>query len=287
MPFFTNRVRVESMYNYLPWPSNMRTADHVLGMRIQEGAAGYGIYVMLLELLRDSETRALVFNPRNLAFAINEPDTSLVERVVKEYGLFIMAEDGTFTSPWLEEQMAEYDEKKRAAVEAGKKGAARRYGKKETDKASNDNNPIGTLCPPPSVPHGNITKYNDTNEIKPTKSKLLGLQWMDMTGKDLFDLARTDTSKVDEITRQWAEGKQKELDEQRGRNKHNLGAILDVCDKWHLGGGMFAWLLKYTNYAQIGSVQIRNVLEMDARMKKENFTPKYPAEYFLVKLIEQ
>lgn len=287
MPLITNRVRVESMYNYLPWPSNMRTADHVLGMRIQEGAAGYGIYVMLLELLRDSESRSLVFNPRNLAFAINEPDTNIVERVIKDYGLFVMEKDGTFTSTWLEEQMAEYDAKKAAAVAAGKKGAAKRYGKPDIDAGENDSNSIGTLCPPPSVPHSNITKYNDTNEIKPTKSKLLGLQWMDMSGKDLFDLARTDTNHVDDITRQWAEGKQKELDEQRGRNKHNLGAIMDVCDHWHLGGGMFAWLLKYTNYAQVGSHQIRSVLEMDARMKKEGFTPKYPAEYFLIKLIEQ
>ena len=70
------------MYNYLPWPSNMRTADQVLSMRIQEGSAGYGVYVMLLELLRDAENRRLVFNPRHLAFAMNEPDVELGQRVV-------------------------------------------------------------------------------------------------------------------------------------------------------------------------------------------------------------
>lgn len=275
------------MYNYLPWPSNMRTADHVLAMRIQEGAAGYGVYVMLLELLRDSENRSLVFTPRNLAFAINEPDVELVSRVIQEYGLFTMGNDGTFTSPWLEQQMQEYDQKKAAAVAAGKKGAARRYGKDVGQKTTTDSDPIGTPCPPPSVPHSNITQYNEHNEIKSTKSKLLGMRWGDMTGQDLFDLARTDTNYVDDITRQWAEGKQKELDEHRGQRTHNLSAIMDVCDDWHLGGGMFAWLLRYTNYAQVGSHQIRKVLEMDARMKKEKFTPKYPAEYFLVKLIEQ
>lgn len=274
------------MYNYLPWPSNMRTADHVLAMRIQEGAAGYGVYVMLLELLRDSESRSLVFNPRNLAFAINEPDIELVSRVIQEYDLFKVADDGTFTSPWLEQQMAEYDEKKRAAVEAGKKGAARRYGKDVGQKTTTDSDPIGTPCPPLLGTHSNITEYKNINEIKPTKSKLLGMRWGDMTGQDLFELARTDSDRVDDITRQWAEGKQKELDAQRGQYTHNLNAILDVCDTWHLGGGMFAWLLRYTNYAQVGSHQIRKVLEMEARMKKEKFTPKYPAEYFLVKLIE-
>lgn len=265
----------------------MRTADHVLAMRIQEGAAGYGIYVMLLELLRDSESRSLVFNPRNLAFAINEPDTGLVERVVQNYGLFVLAEDGTFTSPWLEQQMAEYDEKKRAAVEAGKKGAARRYGKDVGQKTTTDSDPIGTLCPPPSAPYSNITNIIEPNKLNTTKSKLLGMSWAEMTGEDLVNLARTDGDRVDDITRQWAEGKQKEIDGQRGAGKHNLNAILEVCDDWHLGCGMFAWLLRFTNYAQVGSHQIRKVLEMDARMKKEKFTPKYPAEYFLVKLIEQ
>jgi len=274
------------MYNYLPWPSNMRTADHVLAMRIQEGAAGYGIYVMLLELLRDSESRSLVFNPRNLAFAINEPNIELVSRVIQEYDLFKVADDGTFTSPWLEAQMEEYDQKKAAAVAAGKKGAARRYGKDVGNKTTTDSDPIGTPCPPPSVPHGNITNIIEPNKLNITKSKLLGMSWAELTGEDLFNLARTDGDRVDDITRQWADGKQKEIDGQRGAGKHNLNAILEVCDDWHLGPGMFAWLLRYTNYAQVGSHQIRKVLEMDARMKKEKFTPKYPAEYFLVKLIE-
>ena len=149
----------------------MRTADHVLAMRIQEGAAGYGIYVMLLELLRDSETRSLVFNPRNLAFAINEPDIALVERVIQEYGLFEIAPDGAFRSPWLQQQLEEYDAKKEAAREAGKRGAAARYGKKYPVPDNDDSNPIGTLCPPPSVPHSNITQYNDTNEIWSPEAK--------------------------------------------------------------------------------------------------------------------
>jgi len=274
------------MYNYLPWPSNMRTADHVLAMRIQEGAAGYGIYVMLLELLRDSESRSLVFTPRNLAFAINEPDVELVTRVVQDYGLFTLGKDGTFTSPWLEQQMEEYDQKKAAAVAAGKKGAARRYGKDVGQKTTTDSDPIGTPYPPPSVPHSNITNIIEPNKLNITKSKLLGMSWAELTGEDLVNLARTDGDRVDDITRQWADGKQKEIDEQRGAGKHNLNAILEVCDDWHLGCGMFAWLLRYTNYAKVGSPQIRKVLEMDARMKKEKFTPKYPAEYFLVKLIE-
>lgn len=274
------------MYNYLPWPSNMRTADHVLAMRIQEGAAGYGIYVMLLELLRDSETRSLVMNPKNLAFAINEQDVALVERVITQYGLFEVAPDGAFRSPWLQQQLEEYDAKKEAAREAGRRGAARRYGKEQSPTDTSDRVPIGTPCPPPSVPYSNITQYNKQNEIKPTKSKLANLEFEGYTGDDLFSLARTIQPPIDDITRRWAEGKQKELDAQRGRNKHNLDAIIEVCDHYKLGESMFTFLLKFTNLGQVGHAGLVKLLAIYTANKKEKFVPKYPAEYLLVKLLE-
>ena len=123
----------------------MRTADHVLAMRIQEGSAGYGVYIMLLELLRDAESRSLVFNPANLAFAINEPDIELVRRVCTEYGLFDLSDDNRLSSPWLEAQMAAYDDAKQAAREAGRRGAAKRYGKQVPAEGANDGVPIETL----------------------------------------------------------------------------------------------------------------------------------------------
>lgn len=265
----------------------MRTADHVLAMRIQEGAAGYGIYVMLLELLRDSETRSLVMNPKNLAFAINEPDVALVERVIKDYGLFEIAPDGAFRSPWLQQQLEEYDAKKQAAREAGRRGAARRYGKEPSTAEGDNRVPIGTPCPPPSVPYSNITNNINENKIKPTKSKLANLEFEGYTGDDLFSLARTIQPPLDEVTRRWAEGKQKELDAQRGRDKHNLEAILEVCDHYKLGDGMFTFLLKYTNLGQVGHPGLVKLIAIYNGNKKDGFTPKYPAEYLLTKLLEQ
>lgn len=74
----------------------MRTEDNVLEMRMTEGSAGYGVYVMLLELLRDSEERRLKFNPYKLAFAINETDKELVERVISNYNLLLKHRKATF-----------------------------------------------------------------------------------------------------------------------------------------------------------------------------------------------
>ena len=264
----------------------MRTADHVLAMRIQEGSAGYGVYVMLLELLRDSETRSLVCNPKNLAFAINEPDTGLVERVIRDYALFEIAPDGAFRSPWLQQQLEEYDAKKEAAREAGRRGAARRYGKDITDAQGNDSNPIGTPSPTPSVPHSNITQYNKQNEIKPTKSKLLGMSWEDMSGQDLFNLARNSGTTIDKATREWLGDRQKELNAVRGRDKHNLDALLEVCGHFKLPNEMLSWLIRYTNEGEVGSTALMKVLQVYKEAKQTKFTPKYPSEYLLVKLLE-
>ena len=213
------------MYNYLPWPSNMRTADQVLSMRIQEGSAGYGVYVMLLELLRDADNRRLVFNPRHLAFAMNEPDVELVQRVVQA-----MATE--------------------------------------------------------QIPNGNITQLNTTNTTNPTKSKLLGMTWRDWDGERLFNLARKKEPLIDEMSRKVVEDRQKELEAKRGRDVHNLGAVLDVCDYFKVGVGMFAFLAQYTNYGRIGSPELMRLLALEKECRKTQFTPKYPAEYILVKMLE-
>lgn len=274
------------MYNYLPWPSNMRTADHVLAMRIQEGAAGYGVYVMLLELLRDSESRQLVNNPKNLAFAINEPDTGLVQRVLSDYGLFSPGSDGTVFSPWLNQQLEEYDAKKAAAAEAGRRGAAKRYGRTIEKPKDSDSDPMATPLPPYKAPHGNNTNSMNKTDVTQSRSKLLGLTWEGMTGEDLFNLARGARSDIDDLTRQWVEGKQKELDRTKGRDKHNLRAVLEVADHFGLGQEVFIWLLKYTNMGEIDRPPLIKLLRIERECLESKFKPRFAAEYIICKLLE-
>ena len=264
----------------------MRTADQVLSMRIQEGSAGYGVYVMLLELLRDAENRRLVFNPRHLAFAMNEPDVELVQRVVQDYALFTMDDDGKFSSPWLEQQMNEYDAKKAAAVAAGKRGAARRYGKSYQVEAEEDRVPMAPPMAAQQDANSNITQHNKPNEINPTKSKLLGMTWRDWDGERLFSLARKKEPVIDDMSRKVVEDRQRELEAKRGKDVHNLGAVLDVCDYFKVGVGMFAFLAQYTNYGRIGSPELMRLLALEKECRKTQFTPKYPAEYILVKMLE-
>lgn len=274
------------MYNYLPWPSNMRTADQVLSMRIQEGSAGYGVYVMLLELLRDAENRRLVFNPRHLAFAMNEPDVELVQRVVQDYALFTLDDDCKFSSPWLEQQMNEYDAKKAAAVAAGKRGAARRYGRPEPAEAAENRVPMGGAMATEQIPNSNITQYNEQNDIKSTKSKLLRMTWKGWDGEHLFQLARKKEPLIDDLSREVIKSQQAKLNARAGRENHNLGAIVDVCDFFKVGVGMFRFLAEFTNYGRIGSPELMRLLALVKECRETKFTPKYPAEYVLVKLLE-
>ena len=264
----------------------MRTADQVLSMRIQEGSAGYGVYVMLLELLRDAEQRQLVCNPKHLAFAINEPNVDLVERIVRDYGLFTMLEGGKFSSPWLEGQMKEYDEKKAAAVAAGKRGAARRYGKSYQIEAEEN----GVPMPPPMATqqdaNGNITQHNTIDDIKSTKSRLLGMKWRDMTGEDLFSLARKREPLIDDLSRQVINDQQKNYNKRYGEGKFNFLALVDACDFFQLGARMFKFLSDYTNYGRVGGTTMQRLSKLVSECKKTGFMPKYPAEYVLVKLLE-
>lgn len=244
------------------------------------------MYVMLLELLRDAENRQLVFNPKHLAFAMNEPDVELVRRVVQEYGLFNLDDQGKFTSPWLEAQMAEYDAKKAAAVAAGKRGAARRYGRPEAPQLEENRDPMGGAMATEQIPNSNITQYNQQNEINPTKSKLLGMTWRDMTGKDLFSLARKKEPLIDDMSRKVIAERQKEFDAKHGPDRYNFMAILDDCDYFSVGVSMFAWLVKYTNSARIGTPEMDRLGKLVYDCRNAKFVPKYGADYLLTKLLE-
>lgn len=287
------------MYNYIPHPSNMRTTDQVLAMRIAEGAAGYGIYMMLLELLRDAEGRSLVSNPAHLAFAINEQDVDLVKRVVQDYGLFTLSDDGKFSSPWLEAAMDEYDAKKAAAREAGRRGAAKRYGKvpdQAPDMTKDENpeqepygGPIGGGMATPCPTDSNITQPTlfdkQTNETNQSKSKLLSLSWGSLDGQALFDLARKEGPALAEEDEQYARQMDKRLD--GGYNKTYYAAgVFSMARYFRLTSPMFHFLLELTHNGHRGTEAYARLRSLKQHCEKTKFTPQFPAEYVLVKMLE-
>lgn len=244
------------MYNYIPHPSNSRMASKVLSLRIEEGAAGYGIYWMLLELLRDAPSYKISANPKALSFAINEADSATVERVVRNYGLFDFDNEGLMFSPWLCEAMGEYDDRKAKLREAGKRGAAHRWG----EKGSKDSEAIAT----PLQNNGeaialNPTQHNTTlHDIilpDPSGSQKVGVEYLE---------------KICEVKK---EG-------------FAPGYIAQVCMQYGMTEATCNFLVERTNGGEVVHPTFKKFNELVHRIQGEKWTPKHPDGFFLKKVFE-
>lgn len=266
----------------------MRTSSHVLRMRIKEGAAGYGVYMMLLETLRDAEGRRVFNFPEGLAFAINEPDIDLVKRVIEDYGLFEIDKEGFITSPWLDAQMAEYDAKKQAAIEAGKKGAAKRYGK-AAGEAPKNGVPMGGAMGTPKPAHSNITSQNVTEQNKlnqqTSKSRLLDLTCGKWSGEELFLIARQKGSMFSPLDREEAaiRASQEQL---KPEPEFNPDVAVQIADAMSFNHEQYLVLVEALDGCRIGTPRMREALRVLRAWETREFRATYPFEYLIVKLLD-
>ena len=273
--------------------------DSVLAMRMAEGSAGYGIYMMLLELLRDAEGRTLVFNPAHLAFAMNEPDRELVGRVVQNYGLFSLGEDGRFTSPWLEAAMDEYDQKKKAAQEAGRRGAAKRYGKPVPETAAPADqqphnvvpygDPIGGGMGSVDTPHANITQpntivQNKTNPIQ-SKSKLLSLSWGKWSGEELFLIARQRGSALSDMDREEAACRAA-VELAKETQEYNPNFVFSCAQEMQFSHEQYEVLLSILDGGKIGTPRTIEAVRIYEAWRTRQYRANYPFDYMVCKLLE-
>lgn len=133
--------------NYFPHDSNARNSDKMIRLRMVHKAAGYGVYFMILERLREEATYMSVRDYNMIAFDLRV-DASLVKSVVEDFGLFVVTPDGNyFYSESFNERMAVKDEKSRKRAEAGREGMRKRYEKGEdvTKPSEKGNNVITNL----------------------------------------------------------------------------------------------------------------------------------------------
>lgn len=111
---------------WFPHDSNARNDIKILNVRRDHGAAGIGIYWMLIEMLRDQNDYRLSVNSL-LAIAYDlHVDEKIIKAIIYDYDLFKI--DGeAFYSDRLSRTMSAYNDKKTKLVEAGKRGAEARY----------------------------------------------------------------------------------------------------------------------------------------------------------------
>lgn len=117
-----------------------RNDPKIIRLRYNHGAAGYGVYFMLLERLRMEVGYVGECDYETLSFDLRvEP--SLVQSVIEDFGLFTITEDGKhFFSESFSRQMKLKDDMLERRRQAGRKGGAPKgnsNAKKRLSKAEN------------------------------------------------------------------------------------------------------------------------------------------------------
>ena len=261
------------MLNYIPIPTNLHQSGKVLAMMAREGAHGYGVFLLLLQLARDNENRWITSDVAQLSYAIRETDTELVGRILQNYDLFQPLQGGDLYSPVLESLMSEYDAKKTAAREAGKRGAAIRYGKATAEAPHSD--PIATPQPAngnPILP--NKTEGNSTQ----SRSKLLREEFQGMAGDVLVSFCRSSGRAIDKTFI--------DLCDKAARPGYTPQFLAEACAWFGVHQGIFGKLGEWCNYAKCGDPRYAFLLKLQTDAEKAGFRPKYPAEYIISKCIE-
>ncbi len=117
------------MNNYFSHDSNARFDQRIIHLRMKHGAAGYGIYFMLLEKMRDSKDYLLERDYEVIAFELHE-DAERVRSVVEDFNLFLYTDDGAcFFSESFQRRMRIKDDLGEKRASAGRKGSASRWSK--------------------------------------------------------------------------------------------------------------------------------------------------------------
>ena len=127
---------MKELTSYFPHDSNARNSDKLIRLRMRHKASGYGVFFMILERLREEPEYMSVKDYNMIAFDLRE-DASLIKSVIEDFGLFVFTEDGKyFYSESFKKRMGYKDDKSKKRSEAGKKGVAKRWGKKELEIAN-------------------------------------------------------------------------------------------------------------------------------------------------------
>ena len=283
------------MLYYFPHPSNMRLQREVIALRRQEGAQGYGIYVMILELMRDSEGQEVYDDPDTIAFALHEDDVSLISRICHDYSLFRLTDDGYLISPFLQFCQEQADERKSKAREWGKAGAKARYSRADQPQSSpSDAQKPQDPGPQPTPEHREVTyrvpipppigspciEPKETKETErkettnqTTKSKLVNLEWLGLSGSDWLNAAKG--------SRLMTEQEIKALLNRAYDRAHNGHILDDWLRKYNMSPELWQLLASITKNWEIESPEFQAVWSVIKHVRDTKYNPQHPSEYLI------
>lgn len=163
---------MEKKQSYFSHDSNARNSEKLIRLRMRHKAAGYGVFFMILERLREEPNYMSVKDYNVIAFDLRE-DASFIKSVVEDFGLFVFTEDGKyFYSESFSRRMGIKDEEKTRRSEAGKKGMARRWANAEkTAEKSEEDNTVITLLSENNNNGVTTVENSITSKVKKRKVK--------------------------------------------------------------------------------------------------------------------
>lgn len=250
--------------------------DEVLKMRMTEGSAGFGLYILLLEQLRNSDSLSIALDLNVLAWSLHEPDTERLRRVIEDYGLFELSPAGVMSSPWLTSVMAEHEQRRAKLSAAGKKSAALRQ---------QGSNQVATTLPAAPQPPCNevakngqqinkeINKKINKNTTPSTNGEgeevdIFDEEYISAVGKSQCDLFDPDKHAVGMVS----------------DAKHNYNVLIAAALQYRLTVHQFVVLNKAIDDCTIGTARFMAFIAALRHCKETNFKPNFPFEYFMSKL---
>ena len=146
--------------NYFSHDSNARNDEKLVRLRMKQGAAGYGVYFMILERLREEADYMSAKDYNMIAFDLRV-DAAIVKSVVEDFGLFTFTDDGKcFYSESFTRRMDIKDTLRRQRSEGGKIGMKNRW-KKEQGKQDKEVKPQPKAASAPTPKPAPTTKPAD------------------------------------------------------------------------------------------------------------------------------
>mgnify|MGYP002626423972 CR=1 FL=1 len=128
---------------YFQHDSNAREDEKLIALRMDKGAAGYGIYFMLLELLSQSKDCMFERNYNKIGYTL-KLGAEDIKPIVENYGLFQFADNGKlFYSERLKEHMDSMQQTSEQRSIAGRKSAAKRA---KSNNCSTNVDQNGNIC---------------------------------------------------------------------------------------------------------------------------------------------
>lgn len=250
--------------------------DAVLKMRMAEGSAGFGLYVLLLEQLRNSDSLSIVLDLNVLAWSLHEPDLERLRRVIQDYGLFEFTPAGVMSSPWLTSVMAEHEAKRAKLSAAGKKSAALRQ---------QGSNQVATTLPAAQQPPCNEVDQNSKQINKEINKKIN----KNTTPSTIVEGGDVDIFSDEFISRIGKEGGElfdpdKHAQGITSDKEHNYNVMIAAAVTYKLTVNQFTVLMMAVDGCTIGAPRFMSFIAILRHCKETNFKPYFPFEYFMQKL---